>query len=45
MTECGAVEEVLGGGDAIERELAKMRNEQAVKTEMEKIKAGGRAGS
>jgi phage shock protein A len=40
MTQCGAVEEVLGGGDAIERELAKMRNEQAVRVEMEKIRAG-----
>lgn len=40
MTQCGAVQDVLGGGDLVEQELSKMRNEQAVKTELEKIRAG-----
>jgi phage shock protein A len=40
LASCGAVEDVLGGGDHVERELTKVRNEQAVKVELEKIKAG-----
>jgi phage shock protein A len=40
LVQCGAIEDVLGGGDLVERELCKARNEQAVKVELEKIRAG-----
>ncbi|HEY3273850.1 MAG TPA: PspA/IM30 family protein [Methanocella sp.] len=33
----GAVEDVSGGGDIVERELSRVRNEQAVKAELEKL--------
>lgn len=39
LAQLGAVEDVLGG-DPVERELSRMRNEQAVKTEMDRIRAG-----
>jgi phage shock protein A len=37
LASCGAIEDALGGGDLVERELSKVRNEQAVKAELEKI--------
>jgi phage shock protein A len=40
LVQCGAIDDVLGGGDLVERELSKARNEQAVKAELEKIRAG-----
>jgi phage shock protein A len=40
LVQCGAIEDSLGGGDLVERELSKARNEQAVKVELEKIRAG-----
>jgi phage shock protein A len=40
LVQCGAIEDVLGGGDIVDRELSKARNEQAVKVELEKIKSG-----
>lgn len=47
LTQCGAIEDVLGSGDVVSRELSKVRNEQAMKVELEKIKAGkaGKAGA
>jgi phage shock protein A len=38
-TQCGAVDDVLEGGDVVNRELSKERNEQAVKAELEKLLA------
>lgn len=40
LAQCGAIEDVLESGDIVSRELSKVRNEQAVKVELEKIKAG-----
>jgi phage shock protein A len=37
LTLCGVVEDVPGGGDIVSRELAKVRDEQAVKAELEKL--------
>jgi hypothetical protein len=35
LTRCGAIEDVPGGSDVVSRELAKVRDEQAVKVELE----------
>ncbi len=40
LASCGAIDDGLGGGDLVERELSNVRNEQAVKVELEKIRAG-----
>jgi phage shock protein A len=37
LTQCGAVEDVLEGGDIVSRELSKARTEQAVKAELENL--------
>ena len=39
LTRCGAVEDVMEGGDVVSRELSKARNEQVVKAELEKLLA------
>jgi phage shock protein A len=37
LTQSGAIEDVPGDGDIVSRELARARNEQAVKAELEKL--------
>ena len=40
LEEYGTIDDITGSRDVVERELAKVRGEEAVKTEMEKLKTG-----
>ncbi|MGA9141892.1 MAG: PspA/IM30 family protein [Methanocella sp.] len=42
LEEYGTLEDITGSKDIVERELSKVRGEEAVKTEMEKLKMGAK---
>jgi phage shock protein A len=40
LEESGAIEDIAGSRDVVERELTKVRSEEAIKAEMEKLRTG-----